>query len=202
MNEAGQRSPRRRLDAEQSRALILDAAERLMRREGYAAVSTRRVALEAGVKPPLVHYHFETTENLLLALYKRFTAASEAELGKAIAADDPLQAIWNFNADQEGTVLAAEFLALANHRESIRTEMAADVKRLRLLQREALRQLANVRVGDGERLSEDAAAMLIAAVARALVAENAVGISAGHDELIRFVNSALAALKAHEQPVC
>jgi AcrR family transcriptional regulator len=181
--------------------LILDAAERLMRREGYAAVSTRQVAREAGVKPPLVHYHFDTTDNLLLALYRRFTSASEVALKGAIAADDPVRAIWDFNADQEGTVLAAEFLALANHRESIRTEMAADVERLRLLQHDALRRLADVRIGDGQRLSEDAAAMLIAAVARALVAENAVGISAGHDELTRFVNSALATLKVAERSV-
>ena len=35
--------------------------------EGYAAVSTRRVAAKAGLTPPLVHYYFPTTDDLLLA---------------------------------------------------------------------------------------------------------------------------------------
>src|ERR1039458_10291908 len=39
----------------ESRAALLDATERLMLEEGYAAVSSRRVAQAAGLKPQLVH---------------------------------------------------------------------------------------------------------------------------------------------------
>jgi len=39
--------------------------------EGYAAVTSRRVAAEAGLKPQLVHYYFRTMDDLFLALYRR-----------------------------------------------------------------------------------------------------------------------------------
>ena len=72
------------LDAEQSRALILDAVERLMAREGYAVVNSRRVALEASVKPTLLHCRFDTTDNLLLEAYRRSALRSEEMLRKAM----------------------------------------------------------------------------------------------------------------------
>ena len=39
-----------------SRARLLDAAEQLLLDDGYAAVTSRRVAAKAGLKPQLVHY--------------------------------------------------------------------------------------------------------------------------------------------------
>ncbi len=41
-----------------NRGVLLDTAEQLMIEEGYAAVTSRRVASEAGLKPQLVHYYF------------------------------------------------------------------------------------------------------------------------------------------------
>lgn len=38
-----------------NRIVLLDAAEALMIDEGYAAVTSRRVAERAGLKPQLVH---------------------------------------------------------------------------------------------------------------------------------------------------
>ena len=63
----------RRLGAEtsQTRARLLDAAEALMFDEGYAAVTSRRVAARAELKPQLVHYYFRTMDDLFLALYRR-----------------------------------------------------------------------------------------------------------------------------------
>ena len=67
----------RRLGASDSdtRARLLDAAEQLMLREGYAAVSSRRVAAEAGIKPQLVHYYFRTMDDLFLETYRRRATA-------------------------------------------------------------------------------------------------------------------------------
>ena len=63
----------RRFGAETSKthAALLDAAEALMLAEGYAAVSSRRAAAAAGLKPALVHYYFATMDDLFLALYRR-----------------------------------------------------------------------------------------------------------------------------------
>ena len=60
----------RRIGAESSttRQALLDAAEQVMREEGYAAVTSRRVAQRAGLKPQLVHYYFRTMDELFLAL--------------------------------------------------------------------------------------------------------------------------------------
>lgn len=181
---------RRRLDAEQSRTMILDAAEWLMRREGYAAVTTRRVAAEAGLKPPLVHYHFATTDNLLLAFYRRSVEQTRERLLAALASDQPLRALWGLNADPIRAALAAEFLALANHRDSIREEMRRNVESFRALQAEALAPLFDRGPPDNG-LSPEVASVLIAAIGRALVMEGAIGISAGHDATRAFVERSI-----------
>src|SRR5688572_17461287 len=63
----------RRIDGPNSknRGVLLDAAERVMIAEGYAAVTSRRVAAEAGLKPQLVHYYFATMDDLFLAVFRR-----------------------------------------------------------------------------------------------------------------------------------
>ena len=50
-----------------TRSSLLNAAESLMRESGYAAVTSRRLAAKAGLKPQLVHYYFRTMDDLFLA---------------------------------------------------------------------------------------------------------------------------------------
>ena len=52
---------------------LLDAAERLLVNLGYAGITTRRLAEEAGVNHGLVHYYFGSIENLLVRVLERFT---------------------------------------------------------------------------------------------------------------------------------
>ena len=47
---------------------ILEAARRCLLADGYSAMSTRKVATEAGVPLSQVHYHFGSKANLLLAV--------------------------------------------------------------------------------------------------------------------------------------
>src|SRR5277367_6720993 len=54
-----------------NRGVLLDAAEQLMFQEGYAAVTSRRVAEKAALKPQLVHYYFRTMDDLFLAAFRR-----------------------------------------------------------------------------------------------------------------------------------
>jgi AcrR family transcriptional regulator len=182
---------RRRLDAAQSRTLILDAVERLMQREGHAAVNTRSAAGEAGVTAPLVHYHFDTTENLLLAAYTRSAERSEALLLAALETERPLRALWTFSADPERTALASQFMALANHRESIRTAMARNVERFRALQALSLTPLLAARLPADSGIAPEVVAMLVAAIGRALVMEGSIGIAFGHDGLRALVEQML-----------
>ena len=55
----------------QATTALMDAAERLLFEIGYAGVTTRRVAEEAGVKHGLVHYYFGSMEELLTQTLER-----------------------------------------------------------------------------------------------------------------------------------
>jgi AcrR family transcriptional regulator len=179
----------RRIGLEQSktRALLLDAAEQIMREEGYAAVSSRRVASRAGLKPQLVHYYFRTMDDLFLALFRRRTDEVLARYAEAMRSERPLEAMWAAARDPEGTGLIIEFSALANHRKSIATEIARYGVRLRDMQAEALSRGLAARGIDREAAPPEALAVLMAAVSLCLRLEDGVGISAGHAATEAFI---------------
>lgn len=52
---------------------FLDAAERLLVEVGYAQISTRRLADEAGANHGLIHYYFGSMEELFVQVLERFT---------------------------------------------------------------------------------------------------------------------------------
>jgi AcrR family transcriptional regulator len=62
-------SPRRREQAAATRLAILEAAERLFVRDGYAATTMAAIAREAGVALKTVYVVFETKSGLLRALW-------------------------------------------------------------------------------------------------------------------------------------
>src|SRR5215813_15451859 len=63
----------RRSIREANVATFLDAAERLLVREGAAGISTRQLAVEAGQNHGLVHYYFGSVDELLLQALERFS---------------------------------------------------------------------------------------------------------------------------------
>jgi AcrR family transcriptional regulator len=173
---------KRRIGAESSdtRALIVAAAEQVMRDEGYAAASTRRVAAHAGLKPSLVHYYFPTTDDLFLEVFKRGAAMSDAMIDEALASDDPVRGLWRFFSDTSRTALTMEFMALAIHRDSIRAEIARHSDAMRVRQAALFEEVL------GPKLAEIGApaglSVIMAGIGRALVMETGLGISAGHAE--------------------
>jgi AcrR family transcriptional regulator len=64
-------SPRRREQAAATRRDILDAAQRLFERHGYAATTMAAIAAEAGVALKTVYVGFETKSGVLRALWNR-----------------------------------------------------------------------------------------------------------------------------------
>ena len=64
----------------------VDAAERLLLEEGYAAVTSRRVGAKAGLKPQLVHYYFRTMDDLFLEVFRRRAEENLARFERAMAA--------------------------------------------------------------------------------------------------------------------
>ena len=73
---------------------LFDAAERLLVDVGYAGITTRRLAEEAGVNHGLVHYYFGSNENLLLQMLERFTARLIERQEALYAADTPFVEKW------------------------------------------------------------------------------------------------------------
>lgn len=187
----------RRVGAEDSttRAALLDAAQRLMLDEGYASVTSRRVAAKAGLKPQLVHYYFRTMDDLFLALFRRGAEQNVVRQERALASAQPLRALWAFSSERAGTVLTMEFAALANHRKTIRAEVAAYAERFRRLQADALVRVLDARTKGTEAFSPATVPVLITAIAQILVMEEALGITTGHAETRALVERQLARLE-------
>jgi AcrR family transcriptional regulator len=183
----------RRIGAEDSasRSALLDAALQLMLEEGYAAVTSRRVAARAGLKPQLVHYYFRTMDDLFLALVRRGAEQNLERQAEALASPQPLRALWELNNDPSGTTLTMELSSLANHRKAIRAELGTLAEEFRRLQSEALASaLASYGV-DPDELPTDAVLVLITGIARLLVLEEALGMSTGHAEMRALVEREL-----------
>jgi AcrR family transcriptional regulator len=72
-------SPRRREQAAATRRQILDAAQRLFERQGYAATTMAAIAVEAGVALKTVYVAFETKSGVLRALWNLLLRGDEGE---------------------------------------------------------------------------------------------------------------------------
>jgi AcrR family transcriptional regulator len=53
---------------------LLEAAKKVLRQNGYAGLSTRDVAAEAGVPLSQIHYHFGSKQGLMLELFEYLNA--------------------------------------------------------------------------------------------------------------------------------
>lgn len=166
--------------------VLLDAAERVMREEGYAAASSRRIAEEAGLKQQLVYYYFKTMDELLLAAFKRRTSLALERIDQEIAADKPIQTIWKSWNSTVDAKLVFEFIALANHHEGIREE----VNRFTAIAREkhaaAIARQLEKRGAEVGLLTADALAFLLYSTALILGREAAMGMTAGHENVLKL----------------
>jgi AcrR family transcriptional regulator len=173
----------RRIGAEDSttRARLLDVAQQLMLEEGYAAVTSRRVAREAGLTPAIVHYYFRTMDDLFVAVFRRGAEHNLARHTEALRSD-PLRVLWTLAGDADATTLSMEFAALANHRKVIRAELAAYAEQFRALQVEAVRAALPDGAPDPE-----AVVVGLMAVSQFLAMESTMGFTRGHDEVRALV---------------
>ena len=73
-----------------TRTLILDAARRRLLTDGYAGLSTRKVAEEAGVPLSQLHYYFGSKQGLILALFEQENQRRLERQRRMYAEDLPL----------------------------------------------------------------------------------------------------------------
>lgn len=72
-------------NTEERRTEIVEAMLRVMARQGYAKASVAAVAREAGLAPGLLHYHFRTKQEILLALIERLAQSVAARFERSRA---------------------------------------------------------------------------------------------------------------------
>lgn len=179
-----------------ARRRLIEATARIMRDEGYAAATSRRVAAEAGVKQALVYYYFPTMDDLFVEVLRVGADAALDRLRSALTDADPLRALWSINSDTRLTSLNTEFMALANHRKAIRAELKAYAERVRDIEAAAVTVALRTNGVNLDEYPPVAISMLIAQTARNLCNESAVGVTRGHDELRALVERRLSLLAA------
>jgi AcrR family transcriptional regulator len=178
-----------------NRGVLLDAAEQLMLEEGYAAVTSRRVAEKAALKPQLVHYYFRTMDDLFLAAFRRRAEDGLQAQARVLQARQPLWALWRFSTDPAATAITSEFIALANHRKALKAEIAYYAERFREEQRKALSTVLDRYGIDRAEVPALVWSVLMTSISRVLVIEQALGMSAGHAEIVAFVERYLHRLE-------
>lgn len=91
-------SPRSTLENEKIRTestnKILEAAFKLMARNGYESTSISQIASEAGVSKGLMYNYFDSKEDLLKSLINKTIGESESLVG-GLLEDDPSQTLAN-----------------------------------------------------------------------------------------------------------
>ncbi|GLP81506.1 TetR/AcrR family transcriptional regulator [Mycobacterium antarcticum] len=177
----------RRVGAETSktRDVLLECVEKTMLDEGYASVSYRTLASKAGVTPSLVQYYFPTLDDIFVAAIRRYSERSLTYLAAAFQrrTEDPLRAVWEYSWQEATGAMMTEFMALGNHRKSIRTEIAAVTEGVRKIQLEALEAKfgKNARpIGD---LSLPALQLLVSGLPKLLNLEKGIGVKSAHAEV-------------------
>ncbi len=183
--------------APQTRAVLLDVTEQLMLDEGYAALRSRRVAAKAGVTAALVHYYFPTLDDLFLAVYGRRTERNLERLAEELQTDKPLKVTWEYATDRTGTAITSEFLALANHRKAIQAEIVETAERMQKIQLDALTGVLERYGVDAEIFSPAAVVVLMSAIPRVIVIEEALGITTGHPESRALVEHFIEQFEGH-----
>jgi AcrR family transcriptional regulator len=163
----------------EKRARILDAAEQLMLREGYAAVTSRRVEAVAGVK---LHYHFGTIDDLFVAVFRRRAERNVERMRAALTSAEPLRSWWELASDPRGTALLVELTAAANHRPPLQAEVAELARDVRRMEMETLASILDDYGVDQDTFPPSLVAAAVQGLALVVVQDEVRGFDTGHAE--------------------
>jgi AcrR family transcriptional regulator len=180
---------------------FLDAAERLLIREGAAGISTRQLAREAGQNHGLVHYYFGSVDELLLQTFERFTDRVLDRQRAMYETDTRFAEKWRtamgfIDEDLESGYpkVWAEMEALAWDRPELRERLRAVNDQWRSLLRDALTEAIDEYGLDESRFSPEALAALVMQFQKGMLNERLLGIDRGHEELLSAIDGWLGSL--------
>ncbi len=107
-------SPRRTRKSELTAEKILQAAEQVLREQGYAGLATREVADRAGVQLSQIHYHFGSKQGLLLALFEDLDRRLLQRQKEMYTQDLPLWRQWEIACDYLDQDLESGYVRILN----------------------------------------------------------------------------------------
>jgi AcrR family transcriptional regulator len=181
---------------------FLDAAERLLVREGAAGISTRQLAAEAEQNHGLVHYYFGSVDELLLQTLERFTGRVLDRQRAMYEADMPFAEKWRTAMGYIEEDLAAgypkvwaELEALAWNNPEMRERLNAVNEGWRSLLRDALAEAIEEYGLDSSRFSAEALAALVMLFNKGLLNERLLDFDRGHAELLAAIDGWLTSLE-------
>lgn len=160
-----------------TRERLLEAAVSLVGEVGWSGVTTRLVAERAGVNPGLVHYHFGSVSDLLVAACVGFARELLGQAAEQLAAQSDvaegvdwlLAELSGYTGTDPASVAFAEALLAAGRLPELREGLARVVADFRTTAADWLRERTGA-AGAGA----DAAAVLLAAALDGLVLHRAL----------------------------
>ncbi len=120
--------------SEISAAQIVQAAIRVLARQGYARTSLMDIAREAGMSKGAVHYHFPTKDALIQvvletacdAVARRTLVAWETGGNPLAALRSSLEELWRVRAEKtDEALVVADLLAQSQYDEALQPKLAA-----------------------------------------------------------------------------
>ena len=181
---------------------FLDAAERLLVRVGYAGVSTRSLAAEAGANQGLVHYYFGSMDELLVQVLERFTGRLISRQREMYAGDAPFIGKWRTAwAFQEEDLEAGypkiwmELQALSWNHPELRPRVARVNEEWRAVLREAFRGAAREYGVSEDEFPVEALTAMMMTFGQGYALERLEGIDTGHSELLGWIEGWLESLE-------
>ena len=181
---------------------FLDAAERLLVSAGYAGVSVRRLAEEAGANHGLVHYYFGSMEELFLRVLERFTGRLIERQKEMYAADVPFIQKWRTAMRFLDEDLAAgypkiwfELQAMAWNHPEMRERVATVNAQWRAVLTDAFRAAFDEYGLDRTQVPVSAVVSLVMTFNEGIMLERLSGVSQGHRQLLRVIDSWLQTLE-------
>jgi TetR/AcrR family transcriptional regulator len=174
------------------RAALIEAAEQLIREEGYPSVTARNLADKINLKRQIVHYYFYSMDDLFIAVIRRGADNWRPRLEAALTSDEPLRTLWQLNSDPAQATLSLELNALASRRPAVRAAVKRFAEEFRDLQTQVLVQHLKKRE-ISPNLRPIVATVLLTSLSQVLTLEAAIDIDRGHTETLAFVDDCLRA---------
>lgn len=170
------------------RIRLLDAAERVLGRDGYPAVTSRNVGKEAGVNQKLVFYYFQNMEELVVATFRRRSESFLAQLEALQNSPTPVRSLWALISHRSGRLII-EFMAMANRNEALRKEVAAYSARANQLINSVLARPLAAGPKTSGTASPAVVNFALASLARNLILESELGLLDSPAELTTTIEN-------------